>query len=578
MTLQLRVVSHSEVGLVRKNNQDSGYASPHLLVVADGMGGAAAGDLASAVAIDEIKRLDTPDLLATTAPAGTPDTATPSLDHDEPASRTSGDEDPVQTPGPGGSTGSESGSAGGDENTVIVPLTLVDQEPGAAGLNPLLARLAASIADANTRIADLVAADYSLEGMGTTVTGAVFDGSRLGLAHIGDSRAYLLRDGRLERLTHDHSWVQSLIDDGKISPDEAAYHPHRSLLLKVLNGQPANDPDLTTVELRAGDRLLFCSDGLCGLVDDPRIGQLLGQADLDTAVADLVDEALAAGGIDNITVIAAEAVELTSTVVPEEDDTAVRPVVGAAVVLGAAAEREIPAAPTRGSLVPGFDKVDDNLDEDPATDPDAGTTTPPPPARSTQDDESRYSPGPPVKRRLVRTLLVGLAVLLVAGAGLGAGYAWTRTQFFVGAAGDQVAIYQGLPDGIPGLRLSTVYEVQDLPVRSLPPYYQAEVTAGIEVASVEAARVTIEQLREMALRCATKPSASPTPRPTGASAGTPSSPIPRSSSTPGASGTPRTAPTPSGASSSLTSTQPTAAPRATTPSTPAPTPLPGEGC
>ena len=98
----------------------------------------------------------------------------------------------------------------------------------------------------------------------------------------------------------------------------------------------------------------------------------------------------------------------------------------------------------------------------------------------------------------------------MAAAGLGAGYAWTRTQYFVGAAGDQVAIYQGLPDGIPGLQLSQVYEVQDLPVASLPPYYQAQVTAGIEVASVDAARVTVEQLREMARRCA-QPTPAPTP-------------------------------------------------------------------
>ena len=134
-----------------------------------------------------------------------------------------------------------------------------------------------------------------------------------------------------------------------------------------------------------------------------------------------------------------------------------------------------------------------------------------PPA--TRDDESRYTPGPPSKRPIVRTLLVGLAIVLVAAAGLGAGYAWTRTQYFVGAAGDQVAIYQGLPDGIPGLQLSQVYEVQDLPVASLPPYYQAQVAAGIEVASVDAARVTVEQLREMARRCA-QPTPSPTPRPT----------------------------------------------------------------
>ena len=102
--------------------------------------------------------------------------------------------------------------------------------------------MSAAIRRANDRIADLIADDYSLEGMGTTVTGALFDGEQLSLAHIGDSRAYLLRDGRLERLTHDHSWVQSLVDDGKISEAEAAVHPHRSLLLKVLNGQPANDP------------------------------------------------------------------------------------------------------------------------------------------------------------------------------------------------------------------------------------------------------------------------------------------------------------------------------------------------
>ncbi len=360
--------------------------------------------------------------------------------------------------------------------------------------------------------------------------------------HIGDSRAYLLRAGRLERLTHDHSWVQSLVDDGKISPDEAAYHPHRSLLLKVLNGQPANDPDLTTVELQAGDRLLFCSDGLCGLVDDPRIGELAAHPDLEVAVTDLVDAALAAGGIDNITVILAEAVPDGGSVVPaeggsvvtaEDEDTAVRPVVAATVVLGAAAERDIPSVPRRSSPVTGLspddEDEDDEDDEDdtPANGTEATVAKAPP---ATRDDESRYTPGPPSKRPIVRTLLVGLAILLVAAAGLGAGYAWTRTQYFVGAAGDQVAIYQGLPDGIPGLQLSQVYEVQDLPVASLPPYYQAQVAAGIEVASVDAARVTVEQLREMARRCA-QPTPSPTPRPTA---------TPRTSATPKTSATPST--------------------------------------
>ena len=146
MTLQLKYVAHSEIGLIRKNNQDSGYASPHLVVVADGMGGAAAGDLASAVAIDTLRKIDAP------------------------------------------TTGEQ-----------------------------MLEVLASAIHQANDKIAELIESDFSLEGMGTTVTGAMFDGTQLGLAHIGDSRAYLLRDDRLERLTHDHTWVQSLVDDGKIS-------------------------------------------------------------------------------------------------------------------------------------------------------------------------------------------------------------------------------------------------------------------------------------------------------------------------------------------------------------------------
>ena len=160
MTLGLRVVSHSEIGLVRKNNQDSGYASSRLLVVADGMGGAAAGDLASAVAVNTLRQVD-------------------------------------------------------------------EDVSGAA----MLPTMAAAVAAANQRIAALVEEDIALDGMGTTVTATLFDGSELGLVHIGDSRAYRWRDAALERLTHDHSWVQSLVDEGKISEDEAAVHPHRSLLL-----------------------------------------------------------------------------------------------------------------------------------------------------------------------------------------------------------------------------------------------------------------------------------------------------------------------------------------------------------
>ena len=414
MTLLLRYVAHSEIGLIRKNNQDSGFASPHLIVVADGMGGAAAGDLASAVAIDTVRHVD---------------------------SATAGER--------------------------------------------MLEVLGRAVNAANDRIADLVDADPALDGMGTTLTGALFDGNELGLAHIGDSRAYRMRDGVLERLTHDHSWVQSLVDDGKISEAEAANHPHRSLLLKVLNGQPANDPDLRLVPVAAGDRLMFCSDGVCGLVDDDEIEAALRLPTAEAALEHLVSEALAEGGIDNITVIVADVVAEGGTDSP--------------VILGAADERDIPDGRGTGRL----GAVDDPDDDDPPT---AG--------RSSSDDEARYTPRAPGRRRLVRPLLGLLALLLIVGAGLGAAYAWTQTQFFVGVAGERVAIYQGLADAVPAVSLSRVYEVQTLTVASLPPYYAARVRRNIEVPDLDSARATVTELRTAAERCATEPTPTPTPTPT----------------------------------------------------------------
>jgi PPM family protein phosphatase len=422
MTLQLSYVAHSEIGLIRKNNQDSGYASPHLLVVADGMGGAAAGDLASAVAIDTIRKIDSPTM--------------------------------------------------GED---------------------MLEVLALAIHQANDQIAELVDSDLSLEGMGTTVTGAMFDGSSLGLAHIGDSRAYLFRDGHLERLTHDHTWVQSLVDDGKISEAEAANHPHRSLLLKVLNGQPTNDPDLAIVAVMPGDRLLLCSDGVCGLIEDDVIQAAVQLPELKDVTERLISESLHQGGIDNITVIVADVVESGGT-----DDV---------IVLGAASEHPNPAdSKTRVR----------SADED---DPEETLVTnladfePTPVA-----DEERYTPQAPDQRRFRRPLIGLLVLLLVALAGLGMAYSWTRTQYFVGADQDKVAIFQGLPEGLPGLSLSRVYEVQQLAVSELPPFYQEQVKANIDVPSLDSARATVAELTEAAKTCAsTQPTTSQRPRPTSGS-------------------------------------------------------------
>jgi len=462
MAFQLRYVTHSEIGLVRKNNQDSGYASARLMVVADGMGGAAAGDLASAVAIDAIRKIDAP--------------------------------------------------IAGEE---------------------MLEVLTGAIGRANDRIADLVSADHSLEGMGTTVTGALFDGTQLGLAHIGDSRAYLMRNGTLERLTHDHSWVQSLVDDGKITPEEATVHPHRSLLLKVLNGQPSNEPDLTMVAVEPGDRLLICSDGLCGLVDDPVIAEAMALPDLKDALQQLVAEALAEGGIDNITVIVADVVEADGHADVQ--------------VLGAAAERDIPSAQTKVRDTAAGGAAALSVDSDAGDGEDTiSTRRTVAPAGSQDDDEARYNPRPPHRRRLARPLLGLLVLLLIAGAGLTAGYAWTRTQFYVGASGAQVAIFQGLTDPLPGLGLSSVYEIQALLVADLPPYYQDKVRTSIEVASLDGARQTIAELTEAAKRCAArKPTERPSaPTTTAEVTATKSASSPTASAKPPAVAKPSPSPTP----------------------------------
>ncbi len=453
MTLSLRYAAHSEIGLVRKNNQDSGYASPTMLIVADGMGGAAAGDLASTVAVKQLQAAD--------------------------------------------------GHFEGEQ---------------------MLDVLATTLEQANDRIAALVVQDQSLEGMGTTVCGGMFDGKSLAIAHIGDSRGYLLRAGQLQRLTRDHSWVQQLIDEGRISEQEALTHPHRSLILRVINGQPMNEPDFDLIELREGDRLLFCSDGLSGLVDDEDIAVALGNVDLDKAVELLTELAHLGGGLDNITIILADVVA---------EDVALAP-----VVLGAAATREIP------HITPQSDGDDEDTEDTLQID-ESGNGVPPPPSFDPEATERvRYSPTVVRKKgRWLRITLAFLVPVLVVVAGFGAWYGYTRNQYFIGAQEDWVTIFRGVPDEVAGLRLFDVFEKQETKITDLPPLYAERVRGRqFPAGSLEDARKTAAQLKEFSVLCIEQrerrsqqtqtPVPTPTtttPRPTG-TAGTPP-PAPTTSAT-----------------------------------------------
>jgi PPM family protein phosphatase len=233
--LTIRYAVKTDVGLRRTGNEDAAYAGPRLLAVADGLGGHAGGEVASATVIDALRPLDTD------VPAG-----------------------------------------------------------------DVLTALEDAVRRASGALGDIVEADPSLRGLGTTLTALLWSGSQLGLVHIGDSRAYLVRDGEVFQITHDHTMVQLLVDEGRITTEEVATHPQRSLLLRAL-GDFTSEPDLQLREARSGDRYLLCSDGLHGVADADAIGHvLLTVADPDQAATDLVALAIANGGPDNITVIIAD--------------------------------------------------------------------------------------------------------------------------------------------------------------------------------------------------------------------------------------------------------------------------------
>jgi serine/threonine protein phosphatase PrpC len=238
--LAVRYAVQSDIGLHRQDNEDAVYGGPRLLAVADGMGGHAAGEVASAAVIEALRPLDTQ------VPAG-----------------------------------------------------------------ELLNALDHAVRRANSPLSDMVKADPSRRGMGTTLTALLWSGSQLGLVHIGDSRAYLVRDGEMFQITQDHTLVQSLIDEGKITAEEAVSHPQRLLLLRALTGEHTSRPDLQLRQARPGDRYLLCSDGLHVAAPADAIARvLLTVPDPDQAAADLIALAMDGGAPDNITCIVADVADV----------------------------------------------------------------------------------------------------------------------------------------------------------------------------------------------------------------------------------------------------------------------------
>ena len=337
----MRIVDHassSHTGKVRRTNEDSFLELPPLFVVADGMGGARAGELASRLAVDTFRELE-----------------------------------PVE-----GETGED--------------------------------RLRRTILESNRRVLERATSDPSTAGMGSTVTAALVDGERVVLGHVGDSRAYLLRDGALQQLSHDHSLVAELERAGRLTHEEAAVHPQRSVITRALGAGPELEVDTSVVQVRDGDVILLCSDGLTGLVGDVAIAGLLdAPGPLADGVRRLVRAANDAGGDDNVTAVAFR--------IGGEPGDPVHETAGAPA---AASDPDLSDTLTEADAVPAI-------------------RLPPP--------EQLLARGPERSKRR-RRIVVALSTFLVLFAVLAvAAVAGLRWAHFVGVDPDtgKVAVYQGVP-------------------------------------------------------------------------------------------------------------------------------------
>jgi serine/threonine protein phosphatase PrpC len=395
MTLTLRYAAQSDRGLIRDGNQDSVYAGPRLLAVADGMGGMAAGDIASNIVIGAMAPLD-------------------------------------------------------------------EDVPGDA----LVDALRHAVGTANQQLRDTVDANPHLEGMGTTLTAVLFSGSKIGMVHIGDSRAYLLRQGEFAQITKDDTYVQMLVDEGRISPEEASSHPQRSLLTRALDGRDI-DPEYSVRQVLKGDRYLICSDGLSGVVSSDTIGDSMKEyADPQQCVERLVQLALRGGGPDNITVVIADATDAD--------------ILEAAPIVGGAAARD------RGNITVA----------DSSTPAARASALQAPPRPAIPPDDLSDDPEPS-RRHPVRTAALLVVLVGLLGGGLWAGWGYTQRQYYVGSTeAGQLAIFRGVPGQIAGFDLSSVNETSAVEMGDLTTVAQDQVRRGIQADNHSEAERLLAQLTD----------------------------------------------------------------------------------
>jgi protein phosphatase len=335
---------------------------------------------------------------------------------------------------------------------------LDEDDPG----DDLLAELRHATVEGNAAITRHVADAPDLDGMGTTLTAILFAGSRLGLVHIGDSRAYQLREGAFTQITKDDTFVQSLIDEGRITEEEAHTHPQRSLLLRAITGQDV-DPSLTIREARAGDRYLLCSDGLSGVVSDETLADTLQAYRDPRECADrMIELALRGGGPDNITCIVADVVDI------EFGEDA--PIIGGSVGDGSEDGPRPDSAAARAS---------------------ATTLTRVAPQRVVAATKA-----PAARRSRVKIVMGVVTVLAVLIGGVVLARMWVLQQYYVGVDAQLVSIFQGVHGEVLGIPLQRVAERTDITLDDLPETDRSAVRDGIRALDgLPGARGVVERLR-----------------------------------------------------------------------------------
>ena len=384
--LTLNYAACSDRGLVRGNNEDSAYAGPRLLALADGMGGHAAGEVASAFMIDALKPLDSP---------------------------------------------------------------LIEDPEHSERLETLLAT---AMDEGNQNIAMHVQENPTLAGMGCTLTSLLFRGNEIGLCHVGDSRGYRLRDGELEQITTDDTFVQSLVEQGKLNPADVSSHPQRSLILKALTGRPV-EPTLSILEAQPGDRYMLCSDGLSDPVSFDTMVEILRAFPPAQAARKLVEMALRGGGPDNVTVVVADVVDFDANSDAPVDSKIKLPsspvLVGA--VGGEAADEDRPDSPA--SRAAALSNLRTTNSQSAPSAPAAADT-----AEHKEEPTAARPQKKPRSKKLWAALGAVLVILALVGAAGFLGYKKVQNTYYVAEQDSRIVINRGLPEPVLGIQLSSHFQ------------------------------------------------------------------------------------------------------------------------